>query len=498
MTRIYPVILSGGSGSRLWPASRRSYPKQLQNLVGDKSLIQNTVLRTQNLKAEAPIILCNEEHRFIISAQLQEIGIAPKSLILEPIGRNTAPAAAVAALQLAMQDEGDGLILLLPADHHIGLPENFIDAVKRAVPHAEAGALTTFGIKPDRPETGYGYIRQGPEIDGGAFEIDRFVEKPDAKTAEKYTKDKSYSWNSGMFLFRADRYLEELSASNPEMVAACQKSLEDSQRDLDFIRLDAKAFALCPSDSIDYAVMEHTSRGVVIPVDMGWSDIGNWSALWDLGEKDEAENFSQGDVLALDSQRCILRSDGPLVTTVGIKDLMVVATVDSILVAARDRAQDVKLIVEALEADGRTEHITHQCVQRPWGSYETIDAGERFQVKHLLVRPGGCLSLQMHHHRAEHWVVVEGTARVTRGDEVMLLAENESTYIPVGTKHRLENPGKVPLSLIEVQSGTYLGEDDIVRFEDVYRRGGGQDVKSGITPKLAKKHEKLKNQGGAS
>jgi len=491
MTTIYPVILSGGSGSRLWPASRRSYPKQLQTLVGEHSLIQNTVLRTQTLNTAPPIILCNEDHRFIISAQLQEIDVTPLALILEPIGRNTAPAAAIAALQLTKIDAGDGLILLLPADHHIGEPENFVEAVHRAIPQAEAGALTTFGIHPDRAETGYGYIRQGDDLGNGVFKIDRFVEKPDAKTAEKYLKDKCYSWNSGMFMFRADRYLEELSEAHPEMVAACQKTLEESQQDLDFIRLDAKAFAMCPSNSIDYAVMEKTSNGVIIPVDMGWSDIGNWSALWELGEKDTSDNFCQGDVMTIDSKNCFVRSDGPLVTTIGVDDVMVIATVDSILVAARDRAQDVKTIVEKLEASGRTEHITHQCVQRPWGTYETIDAGERFQVKHLMVRPGGCLSLQMHHHRAEHWIVVEGTARVTKGDKVTILSENESTYIPVGTKHRLENPGKVPLSLIEVQSGKYLGEDDIVRFEDIYRRGGGQDLKSGTTPKLAKQHGKL-------
>jgi mannose-1-phosphate guanylyltransferase/mannose-6-phosphate isomerase len=466
---IHPAILSGGSGSRLWPLSRRLYPKQLLPLAGPRSMIQDTALRLARGGFAPPLVICNQEHRFLIAEQLRESGIAESTILLEPAGRNTAPAAAVAALIVSASDP-DAVILLLPSDHVIADIEAFHKSVEIAVLAAKAGALVTFGIKPDAPVTGYGYICAGEAIAGakGSFRVQRFVEKPDRSSAERYVASGNFFWNSGIFLFSARRLLGEIERLQPEMLAACREAVAKGRKDLDFIRLDEASFARCPSQSLDYAVMEHTANAAVVPVEMGWSDVGSWHALWEIAEKSEDGNALKGDVLVHEVRNSYLRSDGPLLAAVGVEDVVVVATADAVLVLHRDSAQDVKKIVDELERQGREQHIQHRRVFRPWGSYEGIDQGERFQVKRIIVNPGAKLSLQMHHHRAEHWVVVAGTARVTCGEKEFLLHENESTFIPLGTRHRLENPGKVPLHLIEVQSGTYLGEDDIVRFEDTY------------------------------
>jgi len=466
---IVPVILSGGTGSRLWPLSREVYPKQLLPLVNERTMLQNTVLRVQGIEAlAAPMVVCNEEHRFMVAEQLRQLGIQPQSVILEPVGRNTAPAVAVAALK-ALESGEDPLLLVLPADHIIHDEAAFRAAVARVAPAAGGGKLATFGILPSRPETGYGYIRA--EAGGeGVSPVQAFVEKPDLQTAREYLETGGYYWNSGMFLFRASRFLQELERFRPEIPIACREALGDARQDLDFLRLDRDAFARCPSDSIDYAVMEHTREAVVAPLDVGWNDVGAWSALWEVGERDGDDNVVQGDVLSEASSGCYLRAESRLLATVGVENLVVVETPDAVLVAHRDRVQDVKTIVERLKQAGREEGSSHRKVYRPWGSYDSIDAATRFQVKRITVNPGAALSLQMHHHRAEHWVVVRGTARITRGDEVILLSENQSTYIPLGTTHRMENPGKIPLEIIEVQSGSYLGEDDIVRLDDVYGR----------------------------
>jgi len=466
---IVPVILSGGTGSRLWPLSREVYPKQLLPLVNERTMLQNTVLRVQGIEAlAAPMVVCNEEHRFMVAEQLRQLGIQPQSVILEPVGRNTAPAVAVAALK-ALESGEDPLLLVLPADHIIHDEAAFRAAVARVAPAAGGGKLATFGILPSRPETGYGYIRA--EAGGeGVSPVQAFVEKPDLQTAREYLEAGDYYWNSGMFLFRASRFLQELERFRPEIPIACREALGDARQDLDFLRLDRDAFARCPSDSIDYAVMEHTREAVVAPLDVGWNDVGAWSALWEVGERDGDDNVVQGDVLSEASSGCYLRAESRLLATVGVENLVVVETPDAVLVAHRDRVQDVKTIVERLKQAGREEGSSHRKVYRPWGSYDSIDAATRFQVKRITVNPGAALSLQMHHHRAEHWVVVRGTARITRGDEVILLSENQSTYIPLGTTHRMENPGKIPLEIIEVQSGSYLGEDDIVRLDDVYGR----------------------------
>ncbi len=468
---IVPVILSGGSGTRLWPLSRRLYPKQLLALTGDQTLLQQTAARLQGFAdAGSPLVVCNEEHRFLVAEQLRAMGITPQAIILEPEGRNTAPATAVAALTAP----GESLLLVLPADHLIRNIDRFQQAVTVAVRHAEAGKLVTFGIQPDRPETGYGYIKQGADLDGGhAFEVERFVEKPDRATAQSYIESGDYYWNSGMFLFRADVFLAELERLAPAMLAACRQAVAGAQRDLDFTRLDRQAFCASPSDSIDYAVFEKTDRAVVVPMSPGWSDIGSWSALWEVAEKDDNGNAVSGDVVTLDSKDCFVLATQRLVATVGVEDLTVVETADAVLVAHRDHVQDVKTIVNRLEKEGRSEVNLHRKVFRPWGHYETMELAGRYQVKRITVNPGAVLSLQMHHHRAEHWIVVKGTARITRGDETFLLSENESTYIPLGMQHRLENPGVIPLELIEVQSGSYLGEDDIVRFSDNYGRAAG-------------------------
>ena len=467
---LHPVILSGGSGTRLWPLSRAALPKQLLPLASERSLFQDTVQRLVALSGAAPpLVVCNEDHRFLIAEQLCEIGAEHQGILLEPMGRNTAPAIAVAAQRLAAQDQ-EACMLVLPADHLIADTEAFAQAVARGVAAARQGRLVTFGILPRQAETGYGYIRQGKDLGGGIREVAAFVEKPDAATARAYADSREYFWNSGMFLFRARDYLDELARLRPDILAACRAALATAQEDLDFVRLGKAAFAACPADSIDYAVMEHTGKAALVPVDMGWNDIGAWSALWEVGAKDAAGNVVRGDVMVEEGRNNYLRAESRLLAALGVDDLVVVETPDAVLVARRDRAQDVKILVEKLKSGGRDEHVYHTRVHRPWGWYEGIDAGDRFQVKRIMVKPGEKLSLQMHHHRAEHWIVVSGTAKVTRNGEEVLLTENQSTYIPLGASHRLENPGRIPLHMIEVQSGAYLGEDDIVRFEDVYKR----------------------------
>ena len=469
---IHPVILSGGSGTRLWPMSRTLYPKQLLTLLGRESLLQQTVRRIVERETFAPpILVANEEHRFIIAEQLREIAVVPRALLLEPVGRNTAPAACLAALALT-ETEPDPLMLLMPSDHTIGDVDAFVDAIGRAAAAAQAGALVSFGIAPERAETGYGYIRRDGELDGvkGVFAVAEFVEKPGPEQAEKYIESGEHSWNSGIFLFPARVYLDELERLRPDMVAACRQALATAQRDCDFIRLGKDAFSTCAADSIDYAVMEHTRRAAVVPVSMGWSDVGSWDALWEMGSKDQHGNSLEGNVVAEETRNCYLRSEAGLIAAIGIEDLVVVATDDAVMVAPRNRTQEVRKLVARLVRDRRDEADALPTVHRPWGSFKSLHNGHRVQVKHILVKPGGKLSLQMHHHRAEHWVVVQGTAKIVRGEEEMILTEDQSTYIPLGTAHRLENPGKIPLHLIEVQSGSYLGEDDIVRLEDSYGR----------------------------
>tara|TARA_R110002110_G_scaffold168566_4_gene370080 strand:+ start:3852 stop:5285 length:1434 start_codon:yes stop_codon:yes gene_type:complete len=472
---IYPVILSGGVGSRLWPTSRALYPKQLLPLVSERAMLLETAMRVSAGGDFAPpVIVSNDEHRFIIAQQMHDAGLSSLVHILEPEGRNTAPAAAAAAAFVQARDP-KGILLILPADHHIGNIDAFRDAVSEGAALAAEGKLVTFGVPPSGPETGYGYIKRGARLPGASgFAVERFVEKPDGETAQSYLAAGGYDWNAGIFMFRADRILDEMRVHCPEIAACAAEAVAKGAPDLDFLRLDPRSFAKCPSDSIDYAVMEHTADAVVVPVDMDWSDIGSWSALWEVGEKDENGNVLAGDVFAQDTQDCYIRAESGLVATIGVENLVIVETGDVLLVAARDRVQEVKTIVNRLAKDGRTEHRAHSRVHRPWGFYESLDSGERHQVKHLMVHPGASLSLQMHHHRAEHWVVVKGRAQVTVGEETKLLEENQSTFIPLGMKHRLANPGTEPLSIIEVQSGDYLGEDDIVRFDDVYGRDAGK------------------------
>jgi mannose-1-phosphate guanylyltransferase/mannose-6-phosphate isomerase len=469
---IHPVVLSGGSGTRLWPMSRRLLPKQFLPLLSERSMLQDTILRLAGLAgAAAPVVVSNNEHRFLVAEQLREIDVAPDAQILEPVGRNTAPAVAVAAMHVAAGDP-DGVLLVLPADHLIREVTQFHAAIAEAAHLARSGALVTFGIQPSEPATGYGYIERGAPVSGSnrGYRVTRFVEKPDHDTAVRLLESGRYSWNSGMFVLGARQYLDELGRHRPDILEASRRAWEKRATDLDFLRLDAAAFAACPSDSIDYAVMEKTDRAAVLPVDIGWSDVGSWTTLWEVGAKDLDGNVARGDVHLVEARDCYVRAESRMVSVLGLRNAIVVETDDAVLVADQSKAQAVKDIVGHLDDSKRSEHVSHTRVYRPWGYYESIDAGERFQVKRIMVKPGAALSLQMHHHRAEHWIVVAGTAKVTRDDQVMLVSENESTFIPIGTKHRLENPGKLPLHLIEVQSGGYLGEDDIVRFEDLYRR----------------------------
>ncbi len=469
---IVPVILCGGAGSRLWPMSRRLLPKQFLPLAGERTLFQDTALRARGIPGcGAPIVVTNADQRFLAADQLAEIGVTPRALLLEPVGRNTAPAVAAAALQVVREDE-QGVLLVQPSDHVIGDVGAFQAAVAEAVSAAQAGYLVTFGVPPAEPATGYGYLEAGEAIQGQVLRLRRFVEKPSLDKAKAFLAQGGFYWNSGMFVFRARRYLEELGRLQPAMLESVRAALEKAKPDLAFLRLDRDAFAASPADSIDYAVMERTDAGAMVRADMQWSDVGSWSALWDVGSKDAQRNVARGDVDLRDASGCYVHADGRHVSVIGARDLVVVETDDAVLVAARDRAQEVKDVVEHLDRSNRTEHVSHSRVHRPWGYYESVDAGPGFQVKRLMVKPGHKLSLQMHHKRAEHWVVVSGTARVTRGDEVFDLGRNQSTYIPLGTRHRLENAGSEPLLIVEVQSGDYLGEDDIVRFEDSYNRGG--------------------------
>ncbi|WP_210473592.1 mannose-1-phosphate guanylyltransferase/mannose-6-phosphate isomerase [Vibrio crassostreae] len=483
---ILPVILAGGSGSRLWPLSRELYPKQFLNIAGEQSMLQQTLLRLQGLEAHlsdtecaAPFIICNEEHRFIAAEQARSANIQHSGILLEPVGRNTAPAIALAALQALsqsnsnQQNKSDPILLVLAADHHIAKTTEFQQTVARGVEYAKQGKLVTFGITPNAPETGYGYIKQGEPLSQNAYAIECFVEKPDLATAEQYISSGQHLWNSGMFMFRASRYLEELAEHRPEILAACKLALATQNTDLDFIRIDAEAFKSSPSDSIDYAVMEKTSHAAVIPMDVGWNDIGSWSAIWDVSDKDEHNNVIEGDVLTVDSQHNYIHAENKLVVTVGVENLIIVETKDAILVANKDKVQGIKSIVSQLNQAGRTEHVHHREVFRPWGKYDVIDLGKRDKVKRITVKPGHKLSLQMHHHRAEHWVVVAGIAKVTNDEKTYLVEEDQSTYIPLGHVHSLENPGELPLEMIEVQTGSHLSEGDIIRYQDSY----GRDVK---------------------
>jgi mannose-1-phosphate guanylyltransferase len=456
--------MAGGSGTRLWPLSRSGHPKQFLKLNGEDTMLQSTIKRLNGLHISSSVTICNEKHRFFVAEQLREIDKLGL-IILEPVGKNTAPAIALAALTT----EDDPLLLVLAADHVIQNEEAFTEAVNQAVPLAEEGKLVTFGIVPKEAHTGYGYIKKGSQ-EGSGFVVDKFVEKPSSQVAHDYIASGNYLWNSGMFLFKASRYLEELNKFRPDIYAACLDATEEVESDLDFLRVSKEVFEKCPSESIDYAVMEKTADAVLVPMDAGWSDIGSWSSLWDNSEKNNDGNVAQGDVLLHNSKNCYVRSDDKLTAIIGADNLVVVDTKDALMVAHKDAVQDAKIIAQQLKAVKRSEWELHREVYRPWGKYDSIDNGDGYQVKRITVKPGAKLSVQMHHHRAEHWIVVSGTAKVTNGDKTFLLSENESTYIPVGVVHALENPGKVKLELIEVQSGSYLGEDDIVRFEDIYGR----------------------------
>lgn len=472
-SKLYPVILSGGSGSRLWPLSRAHYPKQLLPLSGERTMLQETALRVSDPdRYNDPLVIANNEHRFIVAEQLQQAGVDPQSIVLEPMGRNTAPAVTIAALMLQRSDP-EAVMVLLPSDHVVGNQEAFSAAVEKAANAAAVGQLVTFGITPRHAETGYGYIKQGSPLDmcDGAFRVSAFAEKPDQATAEAYLTAGDYLWNSGMFVLPARVYIEEISRLAPEILEQCRLALEKSFGDLDFVRLDEQAFAACPSDSIDYAVMEHTDKAAVVPADMEWNDVGAWPALWDIAEKDEDGNVCSGDTLLRSVSDSYIRvEDDRLIAAIGLKDLIVVSTDDAVMISPKNRAGEVKDLVDSLKSANRSEAIHNRRVYRPWGNYKDIDEEERFRVKRIIVKPGGILSLQKHKHRSEHWVIVKGTATVTCGEEETTLRENQSVYIPKGVVHRLANKEAVPLHLIEVQVGDYVGEDDIIRIEDTYGR----------------------------
>jgi mannose-1-phosphate guanylyltransferase/mannose-6-phosphate isomerase len=482
---VFPVILSGGSGTRLWPYSREAFPKQFLSFVGDQTLLQDTIARIaaldeaasgQSIRVGTPLVICNELHRFLVAEQLREIGFESAPIVLEPIGRNTAPAVTLAALQATCDGRSDPVLVVMPSDHHVERVAEFRQRVAAAVELAANGMLVTFGIVPDRPETGYGYIRKGSPLGHDAFALSAFVEKPDVQTAAEYLHSGAYLWNSGLFVMKASVWLAAIARHRPDIDAQCRICFAEAKREGDFIRVDRELFQACPSDSIDYAVMERLDEGereraaAVLALDVGWSDLGSWSAISDLKVQDADGNVTHGDVFSKDSHNCLLHAQGRFLAALGVDDLVIVETTDAVLVAHKDKAQDIKAVTEHLRAAERHEHVFHRKVHRPWGNYESIDDGTRYQVKRLSLKPGATMSLQLHHHRAEHWVVVKGTARVTRGEDTFLLTENESTFIPVGVRHRLENPGSIPLEIIEVQSGSYLGEDDIVRFEDRYGR----------------------------
>lgn len=465
MSSILPIVMAGGSGSRLWPMSRTHLPKQFLSLVSKVTMLQDTVLRLNCTPHEPCLFICNEEHRFMLAEQLRQSNIQHAGIILEPVGRNTAPAIALASLQ-AMKSGEDPLLLVLAADHVITEPSKFSESISYATPLAEKGGLVTFGVVPQTPETGYGYIKKGKSIEKNGFAVDAFVEKPSREVAESYLASGKYLWNSGMFLFRASRFLEELEKYQPEILSRCEGALEGARYDLDFIRVDAEQFKSCPDDSIDYAVMERTESAVVVPLDAGWSDVGSWSALWEVSDKDENCNSVRGDVLTESTKNSYINAQNRLVATVGVEELIVVETKDAVLVANKDKVQDVKHIVNKLKVGGRSEYLQHREVYRPWGGHDHIAEGERYHVKKVVVKPGGKTATQIHHHRAEHWIVVSGTAKVRNGDDIFLVCENESTFIPIGTPHSFENPGVLPLELIEVRTGAYLNEDDIVRVGD--------------------------------
>jgi mannose-1-phosphate guanylyltransferase/mannose-6-phosphate isomerase len=480
--QLLPVILSGGSGTRLWPLSREEYPKQLLALCGDTTMLQSTALRLDDsvawpdIEIEPPLLICNESSRFITQEQLLQVGVKPQNIILEPVGRNTAPALTLAAIY-ALDKDSDPLLLVMPADHVITQLDTFREAVQLALASAEQDKMVTFGIVPNAPETGYGYIRAADQLSEGVLSVAEFVEKPDMLTAERYLASGLYFWNSGIFMVKASTWIKLMGQYSPDILMACQHSFAHADCDQNFIKIPHASFALCPSDSIDYAVMEKLarsssdeSRAVVIPLDAGWSDVGAWGALLDIGAKDSNGNMLSDNVVAVKSNNSLVMSKSRLVACIGLDNMIVVETPDAVLVASREHIEHMKEMVSSLKASGRSEPVAHRKVHRPWGNYDSIDNGPRFQVKRIVVKPGASLSMQMHYHRAEHWIVVTGTAQVTRGDEVLILAENQSTYIPLGTPHRLKNPGIVPLEIIEVQSGAYLGEDDIVRFQDHYGR----------------------------